>query len=118
ELSDWGTFGVPASPRVLWCGVQGEMGRLHDLQQAVCGATGPLGFKEEEREYKPHITIARKYRGDMPFPAERLQTMRKSDREAGEVIDKRDWTVGALVLFATRMHQNPMYETVENIAFF
>lgn len=116
SLAEWGTFGLSASPRVLWRGVDGDLESLHMLQQAVCAATQPLGFAAEDREYKPHITMARKYRGERPYDAERLQALQKLERE--EVAGKVDWRVDALVVFATRMHQNPMYETVENITFF
>ncbi|WP_379132358.1 RNA 2',3'-cyclic phosphodiesterase [Paenibacillus sp. sgz500958] len=118
SVSNYGTFGVPSSPRVLWAGVRGDLDSLHELQQAVCAATLPLGFTGEERKYSPHITLARKYRGEQPHFAERLRALQLMDKESGEVVNNRDWSVDGIVLFATRMHKSPMYEIVENITFF
>ncbi|WP_410513717.1 RNA 2',3'-cyclic phosphodiesterase [Paenibacillus sp. BR2-3] len=117
SLQKWGTFGPPASPRVLWGGIDGDLQQLHALQRAVTSATLPLGFAGEDREYRPHITMARKYRGDRPYTAERLQALQKPEGNTKDVIDNVSWIVDYLVVFVTRMHKSPMYETVEKITF-
>jgi len=117
SLQEWGAFGPPASPRVLWTGVTGDLEPLHDLQRAVTSATQPLGFASEERKYSPHITIARKYKGDRPYSKERLQTLQRAISSPDEAVEKTPWTVDSMVIFVTRMNKSPMYEVVENISF-
>lgn len=64
QLDRLGTFGKPASPSVLWCGLRGDIPALHRLQAAVEDACVKLGYPAEERPYRPHITVARQYRGE------------------------------------------------------
>jgi RNA 2',3'-cyclic 3'-phosphodiesterase len=117
SLQQLGTFGPPASPRVLWDGIAGDMKQLHALQRAVTSATQPLGFAPEDRKYSPHITLARKYRGESPFSTERLRALQAAGEQAEDVVENVPWTVDSMVIFVTRMHKSPMYETVETITF-
>jgi 2'-5' RNA ligase len=69
ELRDLGWFPNERSPRVLWAGVHGgqELGRLAaDIEQSLV----PLGIKKEEREFAPHLTLARIKN---PVPLRRLR---------------------------------------------
>lgn len=117
SLEEVGTFGVPASPRVLWAGVSGELEKLHQLQQAVVSATLPLGYTAEKRDYKPHLTLARRYRGENPFNVRKIDNLLKLDADLGLEFDTIDWTVDSFVLYSTRMYAIPMYENIENITF-
>ncbi|AIQ39518.1 RNA 2',3'-cyclic phosphodiesterase [Paenibacillus sp. FSL R7-0312] len=118
KLGEWGTFGLPDSPRVLWTGVSGELEPLRELQKRVVSATLPLGFTAETRTYNPHLTVARKYREEQPFTLERLENLRAKGRPAGNLLPDLGWTVDAFVVYATRMHAIPMYEMTEKFTFF
>lgn len=118
KLGEWGTFGLPDSPRVLWTGVSGELEPLRELQKKVVSATHPLGFTAETRTYNPHLTVARKYREEQPFTLERLENLRVKGRPAGNLLPDLGWTVDAFVVYATRMHAIPMYEMTEKFTFF
>ncbi|MNO16048.1 RNA 2',3'-cyclic phosphodiesterase [compost metagenome] len=118
QLTEWGTFGRPESPKVLWAGVSGEMEKLKELQKHVISITRPLGFTPESREYKPHLTLARKYRDKQPFSLERLAVLRAGEASANVKSDIMDWTVDGFVVYATRMHAIPMYEMIEKLTFF
>ena len=51
--------------RILWADVDDADGRLAELQGELAGAMSALGFRPDEREYHPHLTIARvKYVSD------------------------------------------------------
>lgn len=117
SLQQWGTFGMPASPRVLWAGVSGDLEKLNQLQQIVLSATLPLGYKGETREYKPHLTLARKYQENTPFDAKIMSNLLKLDGYLGPENYSRDWTIDSFVLYSTRMYAIPMYENIENITF-
>ncbi|MBI3185370.1 MAG: RNA 2',3'-cyclic phosphodiesterase [Myxococcales bacterium] len=54
-----GAFGNPKKPRVLWLGLRGDEAALSALQADLQDALEPLGFPPEEREFKPHLTVAR-----------------------------------------------------------
>ncbi len=59
SLGDAGVFPNPASARVLWVGVEGDIKRLNRLQQAVERSLSELGFRRERRRFNPHITAGR-----------------------------------------------------------
>lgn len=53
-----GCFGLPERPKYLWAGIEpsDQLSELHGLlsqRLALCG------FRQEERQYRPHITLAR-----------------------------------------------------------
>jgi RNA 2',3'-cyclic 3'-phosphodiesterase len=58
ELRDLGWFPNERSPRVLWIGVHGSVALLelvHETEERL----GALGIKKEDREFAPHMTLAR-----------------------------------------------------------
>lgn len=54
-----GVFGHPAHPRTLWAGVDGDGESLAALVADLRHALVPLGFEPEDREFHPHLTLAR-----------------------------------------------------------
>lgn len=54
-----GTFGGSRGPRVVWLEMAGDVRQLRELQAAVEAALTGAGFPAEEREYAPHLTLAR-----------------------------------------------------------
>ncbi|KGX89217.1 RNA 2',3'-cyclic phosphodiesterase [Pontibacillus litoralis] len=56
------TFGNPQQPRVLWAGVE-KHSTLLQLQQCVQAKCAQLAFQIEKRNYTPHITLAKKWKG-------------------------------------------------------
>lgn len=53
-----GRFPLRGRPTVLWVGLR-EQPALVGLQQAVDDAVAEAGFGHEERDYHPHLTLAR-----------------------------------------------------------
>ncbi|MNR39274.1 RNA 2',3'-cyclic phosphodiesterase [compost metagenome] len=103
---------------MLWAGVSGELEKLQELQRSVVSATAPLGFRAEERPYAPHLTLARKYRDELPFDQGRLGNLRVQKPGGENNCSGNDWTVDAFVVYATRIHAIPMYEMIGNLTFF
>lgn len=63
QLGEIGTFPPRLSPRnplrVIWAGLQGEVGSLAALQTAVEQTVVALGWPAEERPFAPHLTLGR-----------------------------------------------------------
>lgn len=59
SLARPGVFPSLARPRVLWVGVEDRSGALQGLQRHIEEGLKGLGFEPEEREYSPHLTLAR-----------------------------------------------------------
>ena len=54
-----GCFPKIERPRVMWVGLDGAIDKLNQLVTAVHDGLHPLGFPREEKEFHPHITMAR-----------------------------------------------------------
>lgn len=59
SLKPMGCFPNSRNPRVIWLGIGGDLERMsrfkNDLEQVLL----PFGIKEEERAFKPHLTLGR-----------------------------------------------------------
>jgi 2'-5' RNA ligase len=71
-LGALGTFGGQRRPRVLWLDITGDIERLRELQAAVEEALVEVGFPPEERDFSPHLTLARVPQPGRPGTAERI----------------------------------------------
>jgi RNA 2',3'-cyclic 3'-phosphodiesterase len=58
-LRGLGGFPNLRNPRVLWCGLEGDLQLLASLQQKVEQACLEAGFAPEERPFQPHLTLGR-----------------------------------------------------------
>ncbi|MCU6795548.1 RNA 2',3'-cyclic phosphodiesterase [Paenibacillus sp. WQ 127069] len=109
-LTEWGTFGPHASPSILWAGVGGDLLPLMNLQQNIDNSMTELGFLKENRDFHPHLTIARRYKGDsIPFSITNLvphvseSTLYKS--------------VNEFKLYESHLKKTPMYEPIASFTF-
>jgi 2'-5' RNA ligase len=67
-----GTFGPPATPRVVWAGIAGEVAPLHRLQADLASrlAQHRLAVADGRKAFSPHLTLARLKR-PLPEPERR-----------------------------------------------
>ncbi|OPA78775.1 2'-5' RNA ligase [Paenibacillus selenitireducens] len=108
SLKGIGTFGRDIAPRILWAGVGGDTGGLEALLKQVQERTKPLGFISEDRPYRPHITLAKKYGGDTPFAIDLLDS---------NPLEPITWLADRIILYQTHMAEQPMYEGIETFPF-
>ncbi|WP_067727032.1 RNA 2',3'-cyclic phosphodiesterase [Oceanobacillus damuensis] len=101
-----GTFGNPSKPRVLWAGVE-RTERLFELQQTVENCARKIGFEKENRAYRPHITLAKKWAGKRSLSEETLPGLHK------QFTDKQTMHVADVILFRIHPSKSPKYEVVE-----
>jgi len=59
NLSGLGVFPEPRRPRVLWSGVLDNGCMLNSLSSAIFRKLDQAGFKIDQRESKPHVTLGR-----------------------------------------------------------
>ncbi|MEX2143223.1 MAG: RNA 2',3'-cyclic phosphodiesterase [Anaerolineales bacterium] len=58
EFSDFGVFPNMQKPLVLWVGIKSPAG-LQIMQQRIEAEMEKIGYPAEEREFSPHLTLAR-----------------------------------------------------------
>ena len=54
-----GAFPKSGPPRVIWAGVTDGLDRLAALEREVTGRLQTVGVDPDDREYRPHLTLAR-----------------------------------------------------------
>ncbi|WP_166238972.1 RNA 2',3'-cyclic phosphodiesterase [Paenibacillus turpanensis] len=108
QLNGLGSFGPPKSPSILWVGVKGELEVLQRLHQAVERAVQPYGFAPEDKTFRPHITIARKWNGG---PGTRFEL--PSADPAWESA-ATGWQSDSFLLYESRLQQLPMYHALQS----
>lgn len=59
KLQGLGCFPNPRNPRVIWCGVRGQVEPLSHLEQKVEATCSQFGFPAENRPFHPHLTLGR-----------------------------------------------------------
>jgi len=59
KIEKLGVFPDTRRPRVLWCGITGDVERLINLQKKLDSDFATIGFPAEDRSFKAHLTLAR-----------------------------------------------------------
>lgn len=101
-----GTFGKRQQPRVLWAGISVDE-TMYNLQQELHQTCSDLGFELDQRPYKPHITLAKKWAGQDELDSARLENAIHFD-------DKRNsWVAKEVALYQTHPRQIPQYQVLK-----
>jgi RNA 2',3'-cyclic 3'-phosphodiesterase len=88
QPSGCGAFPTVKQMRVIWVGLKGDGGALNKLQQRVEVAMAELGFKREDRPFRPHLTVGRvKGRQHLRSLQELLIARQDFDAEAFDVAE-------------------------------
>jgi len=59
SLKPMGCFPNIRNPRVIWLGIDGDLERMSRFRDDLQHALSPFGIKEEERAFRPHLTLGR-----------------------------------------------------------
>jgi len=110
KLYGTGVFPNKKYPRVIWAGLQDADG-MKNLQEGVERAMAFLGFKSEDREFNPHLTLGRvRAQGRMIMLVKELETFQ--NKEFGGVPVDR-----ILLMKSELTPKGPEYTCVYDIPF-
>jgi 2'-5' RNA ligase len=59
KIENLGVFPDARKPRVIWCGVTGDVEKLSGLQKQLDSDFAGIGFPAEERPFQAHLTLGR-----------------------------------------------------------
>ncbi|WP_270179636.1 RNA 2',3'-cyclic phosphodiesterase [Alkalihalobacillus sp. CinArs1] len=104
-LNKIGTFGKLSQPRVLYVDVE-KTKSLEHLHQMVAEACKDSGFRVDRREYRPHITLAKKWR----YPEKKI------GRNTPD-IHKASQEISSIGLFRVAPFEIPRYKCVARYEF-
>ena len=96
KIEKLGVFPNARKPRVLWCGTSGDVEKLAALQKQLEADFAEMGFPEEGRPFRAHLTLAR-VRASHGLAGMDEALQKHSAFSAGE------FTVKELVLFQSRL---------------
>lgn len=108
ELAGMGVFPNRRRPRVLWAGVGGDLDALACLQRATEDAINDIGFRPEERPFRPHITLGRPRRNVSDGQLGRIGSVVSSIEPTGSVT----WRVENVDVMRSELHPSGARYTV------
>lgn len=100
----FGTFGRKDSPRIFWAGVE-RAPKLDSIRAAVFSACKQVGFQLESRSFHPHITLARKWKGESAFPLTQVELEQ-------HFVKPIQFQASEVVLYQTHVDRVPKYEEI------
>lgn len=110
QLSGLGFFGKPENPRIFWSGIEAQPA-LTCLQRDVHQACEKIGFELEQRPYRPHLTLARRWAGAGLFPANELSELFQPKKEL------LSFSAEQIVLYQSHLNRSPKYQPLSIFSF-
>lgn len=109
QINHLGVFGRKDAPRIFWAGVE-ESKCLSHLREVVFSACSYASFTLETRPFHPHITLARKWAGDVPFTKDLLHSHDSLKERPIE------FHASEVVLYQTHLERTPKYEAINTFS--
>lgn len=92
-----GQFGGRRDPRVLWIGLEGDIERMGHFRDGLLKRLKPFGIKQENRKFRPHLTLGRFRKG--PGPGSSLDDFLSRHLDLTSPL----FTLGELALFKSEL---------------
>ncbi|HZZ72455.1 MAG TPA: RNA 2',3'-cyclic phosphodiesterase [Pirellulales bacterium] len=109
EVGGAGAFPSARAPRIVWLGLTRGQDAMRQLHTAIGQALEPFGFREENRQYRPHLTLGR-VRGAQETDALGEAIAAQARFEAGSMF------VDEVTLFSSDLHSNgPEYTVLAHV---
>jgi len=100
-------FPTAQRPRTLWLGVSRGEDEFVALHDRIESALAPLGYREEQRRFRPHMTLGRVRHSPYGIAELGRLVTEHATFAAGEM------TVSEVVVFSSRLErQGPVYEVL------
>ena len=104
ELRAIGVFPSVKRPRVLWCGIDGELERLSQLQAELERGLEIIGFPRESRLFNPHLTLGR-FRDRAGISAQSVETLKRIINERADLC-VQCFTADSISLIKSELHRS------------
>ncbi len=115
HLDGLGVFPNGREPRVIYAGVGGDLDSLAQAQQRVEQAIVRLGFPQDKRPFRPHLTLGR-VRDGVALAARR-QIGETIARQAAALSPEYAWTAGEIHLIHSHLTpQGAVYTTLGRVS--
>ena len=102
ELQAVGVFPNATHPKVLWCGLNGELERLFRVQSELEEGLERIGCSRESKPFKPHLTFGR-FRDRREIPTEFLASLKRILDQRGDLY-VGDCTADSVSLIKSELH--------------
>ncbi|MGG3641870.1 RNA 2',3'-cyclic phosphodiesterase [Bacillus gobiensis] len=96
-------FGDARRPRIFFIRPE-HSDVLMDLREEVKQVAEEAGFYIEKRPFKPHVTIAKKWKQEGPYPGN-AEADQLFDLDMKDLFDR-------ITIFKTHLNKSPMYESI------
>ncbi len=108
RIAGAGAFPTLAKPRTVWLGADEGVSEMQGLHDRIDAALSELGFRQEHRRFRPHLTIGRvRGEGGAGISALAEALAQQQDFVAGMV------DVGEVVTFSSELDRSgPTYEAL------
>ncbi|GIN38827.1 RNA 2',3'-cyclic phosphodiesterase [Heyndrickxia oleronia] len=106
QINHIGIFGRNETPRIFWAGVH-ESNELNKLRVNVYEKCIQSGFQLDEKPFRPHITLARKW--EQSFGAFSLSSLQE------KFTKMEDFNIEEVVLYETVLEAVPKYQKKASI---
>ena len=109
-VSQAGAFPTVERPRTVWLGVSQGQDQMVQLHQRVEQALSPLGFRQEQRRFRPHLTLGRVRQSPYGIPELGELLRQHRDYEGGSMF------VSDVVVVSSELSRaGPVYEPLATI---
>ncbi len=111
KLKSIGVFPNPSRPRVLWIGVDDGYKDLESLYNNIIGPLKGIGFKPENRDFHPHLTLGR-------FKSNRMENIINNYLEKYKDFEFGEKFVDRIALFKSELRSSgAVYTKLRDILF-
>ena len=95
HLDRAGVFPSKQRPRILWIGLDGASESISTLHSDIEDACRDLGFKDDGRRFRPHVTIGR--------IRDSLSALRLCEAHTRTTIEPVEFSVGEVVIYESKL---------------
>jgi 2'-5' RNA ligase len=110
QISGTGVFPSSRKARILWLGLKDDAGELQKLNEILEAECEQIGFAREQRNFKPHLTIAR-----LREPHKSKELVQKHLENEFESVE---FPVSEIAIYESRLQKTgSLYQVISRLEF-